>query len=174
MARSQWRWMHQRSAFWLTSSGAKHLRCLLTLFELVRGMQKKCRRFVCDHFDGTAARALDQCSTLGAVLDMVTDRCFSSSSMPEGVAVKLRSQLSHSPVGQAGGLCTPCCLPWHVQHQAQQRLSRLRQLACPCWCNSRSFAATVRHRSVCAGSRPLACLCCLESCTATGSWSLCC
>ena len=31
-----------------------------------------------DAFDGMAARAFDQCSNFGAVLDMVTDRCSSS------------------------------------------------------------------------------------------------
>lgn len=31
--------------------------------------------FVCDDLDGRFARALGQTSTLGAVLDMVTDRC---------------------------------------------------------------------------------------------------
>jgi CDP-diacylglycerol--inositol 3-phosphatidyltransferase len=32
------------------------------------------RRFVCDELDGRAARAFNQTSTMGAVLDMVTDR----------------------------------------------------------------------------------------------------
>ena len=31
--------------------------------------------FVCDELDGRFARMLGQTSTLGAVLDMVTDRC---------------------------------------------------------------------------------------------------
>ncbi|ETP48579.1 hypothetical protein F442_05699 [Phytophthora nicotianae P10297] len=31
--------------------------------------------FTCDYFDGFFARLCDQCSTFGAVLDMVTDRC---------------------------------------------------------------------------------------------------
>ena len=31
--------------------------------------------FACDALDGIAARHFDQCSTFGAVLDMVTDRC---------------------------------------------------------------------------------------------------
>jgi phosphatidylglycerophosphate synthase len=36
---------------------------------------KRCAcRFVCDELDGRAARTFNQTSTLGAVLDMVTDR----------------------------------------------------------------------------------------------------
>eukprot|EP00936_MAST-01D_sp_MAST-1D-sp1_P002585 g2585.t1 len=31
--------------------------------------------FCCDYFDGLVARACNQCSNFGAVLDMVTDRC---------------------------------------------------------------------------------------------------
>ncbi|KDO17789.1 hypothetical protein SPRG_16809 [Saprolegnia parasitica CBS 223.65] len=31
--------------------------------------------FICDYFDGFFARWFNQCSTFGAVLDMVTDRC---------------------------------------------------------------------------------------------------
>ncbi|CAI5732005.1 unnamed protein product [Hyaloperonospora brassicae] len=31
--------------------------------------------FTCDYFDGFFARLCDQCSSFGAVLDMVTDRC---------------------------------------------------------------------------------------------------
>jgi len=31
-------------------------------------------RFVCDELDGRAARTFEQSSTLGAVLDMLTDR----------------------------------------------------------------------------------------------------
>ena len=31
--------------------------------------------FILDFFDGHAARALNQCSNFGSVLDMVTDRC---------------------------------------------------------------------------------------------------
>jgi CDP-diacylglycerol--inositol 3-phosphatidyltransferase len=31
-------------------------------------------RFVCDELDGRAARTFNQTSTMGAVLDMVTDR----------------------------------------------------------------------------------------------------
>lgn len=31
--------------------------------------------FVCDYFDGLVARSFNQCSSFGAVLDMVTDRC---------------------------------------------------------------------------------------------------
>ncbi|KDO28473.1 hypothetical protein SPRG_06712, partial [Saprolegnia parasitica CBS 223.65] len=31
--------------------------------------------FICDYFDSFFARWFNQCSTFGAVLDMVTDRC---------------------------------------------------------------------------------------------------
>ena len=34
-----------------------------------------CYSFVCDELDGRFARLLHQTSTLGIVLDMVTDRC---------------------------------------------------------------------------------------------------
>ena len=50
---------------WLLSLHAKHAP------HGGRGM----RRFVCDELDGRFARMLDQSSTFGVVLDMVTDRC---------------------------------------------------------------------------------------------------
>jgi phosphatidylglycerophosphate synthase len=45
-----------------------HTLSSFTALQLIAG------RFVCDELDGRAARTFNQTSTLGAVLDMVTDR----------------------------------------------------------------------------------------------------
>lgn len=66
------------------------------------------RSFVCDDLDGRAARALKQTSTLGIVLDMVTDR--RAGTAASALSLKLAADWSCGCRLATAGLLVVLCL----------------------------------------------------------------
>lgn len=112
-------------------------------------------RFVLDETDGRAARTFNQASTLGAVLDMVTDRqALLTSPVTSGNAFTM--QRAHQCAQSANSNVAA----WHGNIMPSQT----RQSACKSWSVPR------RQLHVSAGLQQRGCWRCWACCTRGRTW----